>query len=433
MEKGKILLSRVKDPIEDVQVDVEIEDNILTINTFNGKSEQKQDLLQTAFSYVRKLWSWFLPKEKKKGTLIVDGTIDLENIMRPGINLDIKMNQFFVDYFVENTKLLVTTKNLRISGQDTVSVSGKLVLPSGEYVVNLEQMQKNIYLQKPSTGVSKPYISMNLEIEIPGNFVITSSALDLQNNFKIVMRGNLQASREAGSDNMSLIGLMETESGKFTSFNQSFNVTSGSIDFNNPLRINPDLNIVTRKNLKDKTFDLIISGNLESIQQNIIVRDSRGAELNLSQQDKIALLTLGADLSMVSSKTDSTMRGVGEDIASNVVLTAAERGVEELTGLDKVEISSSDKFLDLQKLKLNNGLAQASISFGKYLTSDLYIEYRTQFGSGVPTPKLSWDAGNRITLQYRLNKLWSFESHYEKTVPQGNNKIKLGLSWEYSF
>ncbi|MCP4295975.1 MAG: hypothetical protein GY786_10240 [Proteobacteria bacterium] len=161
--------------------------------------------------------------------------------------------------------------------------------------------------------------------------------------------------------------------------------------------------------------------------------EQTGEELNLSQQDKIALLTLGADISMVRSNTDSTLRGVGEDVASNVMLTAAERGVEELTGLDKVEISSSEKLLDLQKLKLNNGLKQASISFGKYLTSDLYIEYRTQFGSGVPTPKLSWDAGNRITLQYRLSKLWSLESHYEKTVDKGNDKIQLGLSWEYSF
>ncbi len=434
LDNGQILLSRVKDPIENVNIDIEVEENILSINEFSGKSVQEQDLLQTAYFYLRKLWSWFLPDEKEKGTLIVEGTIDLENILRPDIDLNIKMNEFFVDYFVESTKLPVTTTNMKIAGQDTIFLTGRIILPSGEYEVNLEQMQKNMYLQKPVTGTKKPYVAMNLEIEIPGNFVVTSSALDLQNNFKIVMMGNLQASRAAGSDNMSLIGLLETESGKFTSFNQSFNVTSGTIDFNNPIRINPELNIVTQKRMKDKLIELIISGNLESIRQNIIVRDENTKEeLNLSPADKIALLTLGVEGSMVSHNTDSTLLGVGEDVASNVMLTAAERGVEELTGLDKVEINSSDKLLDLQKLKLNNGLKQASISFGKYLTSDLYIEYRTQFGSGVPTPKLSWDAGNRITLQYRLNKRWSFESHYEKTVPLGNNKIQLGLSWEYSF
>lgn len=434
LDNGRILLSRVKDPIENVNIDMEIEENILTINSFSGKSEQERDLLQTAYSYLRKLWSWLLPDEKEKGTFTVDGAINLENILRPDIDISIKMNEFFVDYFVESTKLSVSTDNLKITGQDTISLTGKMTLPAGEFEVNLEQMQKNIYLQQPVTSPKKPYVVINLEIEIPGNFVITSSALDLQNNFKIVMRGNLQVSRAAGSNKMSLIGLLETESGKFTSFNQSFSIASGSIDFNNPVRINPDLNITAQKRLKGKIFELIISGNLETIRQNIIVRDEHTKEeLNLSPQDKIALLTLGADISMVSSKTDSTIRGVGEDVASNVMLMAAERGVEELTGLDKVEISSSAKLLDLQKLKLNNGLKQASISFGKYLTSDLYIEYRTQFGSGVPTPKLSWDAGNRITLQYRINKRWSFESHYEKTLLLGNNKIQLGLAWEYSF
>jgi len=262
--------------------------------------------------------------------------------------------------------------------------------------------------------------------------VVTSSALDLQNNFKIALRGNLRAIQRAGSDKLTLLGNLETESGKFTSFNQSFNIASGTLDFNNPLRINPEINIIARKMIKDKTFDLVITGNLESIKQDIVIKGSDGTPLNLSPQDKIAMLTLGTDISSVASNTDSTLYGVTEDVASNVVLTAAERGVEELTGLDKVEISSSDKFLDLQKLKLNNGLKQASISFGKYLTSDLYIEYRTQFGSGVPTPKLSWDAGNKISLQYRLSKLWSFESNYEKTQI-GNNKIQLGLNWEYSF
>jgi len=271
-----------------------------------------------------------------------------------------------------------------------------------------------------------------MDIEIPGNFVVTSSALDIQNNFKISLEGSLQASRRAGSENLSVIGVMETESGKFSSFNQVFDVTSGTITLNNPLRINPELNITARKRLRDREFNLIITGNLEAIQQNIIVKNAAGEELNLSPQDKIALLTLGADLSMVSSNADSTFRGVGEDIASNALITTAERGVEQLTGLDRVEIGSTDKFLSLQKMKLNNGLKQASISFGKYLTSDLYVEYRTQFGSGMPTPKLSWDAGNRISLQYRINSLWSLESQYEKT-PLGNNKINLGLSWEYSF
>ena len=50
----------------------------------------------------------------------------------------------------------------------------------------------------------------------------------------------------------------------------------------------------------------------------------------------------------------------------------------------------------------------------------------------MPATSLNWDAGNRLGLQYRINKHWSLDSYYEKTL-QGNNKVQLGLNWEYSF
>jgi hypothetical protein len=106
---------------------------------------------------------------------------------------------------------------------------------------------------------------------------------------------------------------------------------------------------------------------------------------------------------------------VGEDVATTSVLTAMERSAETFTGLDRVEITSDEKILDLQRMKLNNGLQDASISFGKYLTSDLYVEYRTNFGelgNGIPAPRLAWDAGNRIGLQYRINREWALDSFY---------------------
>ena len=52
------------------------------------------------------------------------------------------------------------------------------------------------------------------------------------------------------------------------------------------------------------------------------------------------------------------------------LLTAVERSAEQYTGLDMVKISSNENILDLNKLRLNNGLRDASISFGNYLTTD---------------------------------------------------------------
>ncbi len=435
MNNGSILLSRVRDPIKRVTIDATIEDNLLTFNNVRGRSERKKDWLEKGFDFLRRLWSQIFNLKNEEGTVYVDGTIDLEQLLRPRIDLDLRMKEFYVDYFIENTTLLLTSNNLRIYGRDTIMVQGRITVPEGDYEVILDEMSKNVYLTETNVGEAKPpFIAADLRIDIPGNFVVASSALDLQNNFKLTLSGDLNVVMPPGAESSQITGVMQTESGKFTTFNQSFSIVNGTIDFNDPNEINPDLNILAEKRQRDKIFKLTISGNLDNIRQNIaIVDQNTGQELTLSEQDKIALLTLGTDISGLGSNADSALIGIGEDVASNTLLTAVERGAENLTGLDRIEISSTDRLLNLQKLKLNNGLSQASISFGKYLTSDLYVEYRTRFGSGVPTPKLSWDAGNRIALEYRINRFWSLESYYEKTVPLGNDKVQLGVSWQYDF
>ena len=92
-----------------------------------------------------------------------------------------------------------------------------------------------------------------------------------------------------------------------------------------------------------------------------------------------------------------------------------------------------DSMVDLQSMKLNNGLREASLSLGKYIFSNLYLEYTSQMGAGaVPTPKLSWEPGNQIGVKYRINKNWSLNSNYSQTQ-RGNNMIQISLSWKKTF
>ena len=144
------------------------------------------------------------------------------------------------------------------------------------------------------------------------------------------------------------------------------------------------------------------------------------------------MLTFGTDLSGLSTHADSTMKNMGGDIATRALLNVMERGAENLTGLDKISVNSGESLIDFQKMKLNNGLKDASISFGKYITGDLYLEYRTKFAENFPAPNIGWHAGNRVFLEYRLYKRLKIDSFYEATQA-GKMKIQLGISWEYDF
>ena len=430
MEDGEVLLSRIRDPLRHVQVDAEIKNSVFTLNRFSGRSLQEKDFWEKGWAMLKSLVPG-LGKNRREGQLVVSGTADVKEVLRPRLDMKIRMNELYVDYFIENAAVVLSTENLSVKGQDTLFVEGGLFIPKGTYELDLSKMKKNIYLSGTSISQTPPFLAVNLDVEIPGNFVITSSPLDLANNFKIVILGNLHVIMEPPSDTPQIAGHIETVSGKYGSWNQNFEVQSGSIDFKNPKEINPDINITAVKMIGPRLFEVVVSGNLEDLDQEIRITEN-GQEVNMSYLDKITMLTVGADMQQISSQADSTFRSVGEDVATNSVLTAVERGAEKYVGLDKVEIRSNETLLDLERMKLNNGLKEASISFGKYLTSDLYVEYRTRFGGQFPAPRLSWQAGNRIGLQYRISRFWSVDSYYEKTT-LGNNKVQLGIKWELTF
>lgn len=430
LDDGEIGLSRVRQPLKHVQFDAAVNDSVLVFNTFSAVSPRKKDWLQRSWLFLKGLAPWS-GKKDRDGLLNISGEINLANLLKPGINLAVKTNEFYVDYFIENASVVLNTDNLSLAGQDTLFITGDITIPQGVFEVNIAQMLKKSYLSETTVTLEPPYTAILLDVHLPGNFVITSSPLDLTNNFKISIEGDMQAIMEPGTEDIQLSGHLGVQSGRYSAWNQNFEVSSGTIDFRNPKEINPDIQITAAKMIDERLFELIVSGSLNDLNQEIRVTE-KGRELELSYLDKISLLTLGADISQLTNETGSTLRNVGEEMATTTALTAVQRGAEKLSGLDKVEINSSESLLDLEKMRLNNGLQEASITFGKYLTSDLYIEYRTQFGGNFPTPRLSWDSGNRLGLQYRISRAWSLDSYYEKTE-RGNNKIQIGLNWEYTF
>ena len=111
--------------------------------------------------------------------------------------------------------------------------------------------------------------------------------------------------------------------------------------------------------------------------------------------------------------------------------------VKVFIGLDEIRVENPEGFIDFTNLRLNQPSEQSAISLGKYLMPNLYLEYKTQLrspgvtGTGeAPTPRLGWEAGNRIYLEYRINRNWSVSSFYVKQI---YDKFKIDISWRYSF
>lgn len=428
MEKGTLTLSRVRNPIRDINLNVQIEDSVLTFRSFSGYSVKKKDFLQKIWSGMIGFFNYLRGKTTPEGYLAGTGTIKLRNVVHPVIDLNIEMNKFYVNYFVENTELLVTTNNLHITGRDTTLVSGNITIEEGTYVVDLGTLQKNIYLTQATIEKGRA-VAWDLDIYIPGNFNITSSPLDLANNFQFKIMGDLRSIQEPHALSMDLSGNLEMLSGKYGSWGQNFEIQNGSIDFTNPKVINPKINIIAEKRMAGNIIELTIVGDLEQQQQDLQVRDANGNYMtNLSFEEKLSYLSVGS-----GQVTGDGIVVAGEGIINTSVETMIERGAETFIGLDRVDFEQTGSLVDLRSMKLNNGFKDASVSFGKYLSSNLYLEYRSQLGDGViPAPKLAWEPGNQLGLTYKINRSWSVESLYEQTQ-RGNQSIQIFLAWKTTF
>jgi hypothetical protein len=413
LEDGKLILSRIGNPITQLQIDATIDSSRMNINSLYGFAGKNTDFWEDAFGVVKSLFRLIRGDTRAEGELFGEGYIDLTDLSRPEINLSLEAYNVYLDYFVENTNMVVTTNDLRVFGQDTLNIEGNITIEEGEYVVDLTTFQKNIYLSHESKEKGTP-IAWNLDLTIPGNYIITSSRLDLLNNFKFEIMGDFRAIQEAHAPNMDLTGHMEVISGKYGSWGQNFGIETGTIDFTDPKVINPDINIRAQKRAGDYYVELNVVGKLDELKQEVQIKDENGNYLtNLSDQEVLGLVTLG--------RTNFDVAGVGGNVISTSVETAIERGAESVTGLDKVEVDSRSQ---------SNRLEFESISLGKYLTSNLYIEYTGMFS--VPSPNVSYQPGNQIGLEYRINKNWSIDSNYFRTQ-RGNSIYRISLAWKTSF
>ena len=430
LDNGQIILSKIKDPIRNVQIRAVVRDSVLELDQAEAYSVADKDFWEKGWSYVRDILPW-ASDDETQGRVSVRGGIALEDVLHPKYDLDVRLNNFYIDYFVENTELLINSDNLSIRGRDTIHVSGEVYIPRGTYQVDVEQIQRDMRIEAVKTLPRPPYVSMNLSVLLPGNFAIVSSPTDFLNNFRILIEGELHILKEPLYPENRISGFLNTQSGYYQAWNQKFTIQDGTIRFIDPTRFNPQINLILNKRIGDQLFELNIYGPMDKLQQQITVYEN-GREVPMSEADKLTLLTFGLNTKELQQNTQSSLRDVGVDVLANSVLNVLERQAEQATGLDKIKIDSQQSLFDIRKGRLNSGLQDASISFGKYLTSDLYIEYRTRFNSDIPAPKLSWDAGNRIQLEYRVNRNWRLNSFYEKTI-EGNNKFQIGVDWEYTF
>jgi hypothetical protein len=238
---------------------------------------------------------------------------------------------------------------------------------------------------------------------------------------------------------LEMYGNLEVPKGKYFQF-EEFAVRDGRLEFVNPKEL-PNLNIYAEKKKYGYIFQLHVEGNFNNPVKEIRIFDMQTREevthLYPSTKDQIALLLFGMTFNEIGGSAGNVALDKGEEVINQAIISKIENEARRFIGLDEVRVESQGGLIDFNNLRLNQISENSAISFGKYVMPNLYLEYKTQLGSkdGAMvgeggSPKLGWEVGNQIYLEYRINRNWSVSSFYARQL---YDKFKIDVNWRFSF
>ncbi|MBF0467848.1 MAG: translocation/assembly module TamB, partial [Desulfamplus sp.] len=170
-------------------------------------------------------------------------------------------------------------------------------------------------------------------------------------------------------------GRSEINPGTITYQSTEFTLTRGIIDFINPYKIEPDLDIESHRKIRDWDILLAISGTPQNLDFRLT------SEPRLEDGDIISLLLRGKTVTeLISAEGGTTFSAAG--MLSQVASSAVSDRVKSATGLDIFELGFGNNTDD-------NGLGDMNLTVGKEITDKITVKYGTETKEGVMVGKTS--------------------------------------------
>ncbi|MBN1503544.1 MAG: translocation/assembly module TamB domain-containing protein [Candidatus Eisenbacteria bacterium] len=217
----------------------------------------------------------------------------------------------------------------------------------------------------------------DVELEVPNNVWLKNIDAEIE------LAGSLTAKKDTGG--MVLLGTLRILRGKYYVFDNEFRIVSGSLEFKDVGRIDPELNIEAQTSASGREILLTLTGKLSEPNIRFTCEDE-----NLTQAEVLRLLTLGKYVDASPSETSETgiVPGVTGSVGNYFLRQVERRLARELKWVDSIELGGS--------LEGGSSLNELRWGLGKYVTPELYLRY---------SQGLVRSSERDVSIEYRLSEL----------------------------
>jgi translocation and assembly module TamB len=242
------------------------------------------------------------------------------------------------------------------------------------------EVRQGIIAREFTTGVSAGGDSKwlcDVELEVPNNLWLKNIDAEIE------LAGSLTARK--GTGGMILLGTLRILRGKYYVFDNEFRIVSGSLEFKDVGRIDPELNIEAQTSASGREILLSLTGKLSEPNIKFTCEDE-----NLTQAEVLRLLTLGKYVETSSGQSSDTglVPGVTGSVGNYFLRQIERRLARELKWVDSIELGGS--------LEGGSSLNELRWGLGKYVTPELYLRY---------SQGLLKTSERDVSIEYRLSEL----------------------------
>ncbi len=307
------------------------------------------------------------------GKIDLAGKIDLKDFQPVKADLNLNLNALPLN--VPETMNMLLNAKLKLTGTSEKSaLTGEATILEGTYYkdVNLSMVDilKGATQKKRETSpissseMTQPFLkNMTLDIIVKRRnpFLVENNlaSLDIHPDLRIY-----------GKLNQVLIsGRAEIGSGTITYQKKEFDVKKGAIDFLNPYKIEPTLDIESEVTVRDWIIYLTVSGTPDQL---IIKLSSDPAE---EDGDILSLLLLGKTAKELTGGSGSGSSKTPAQMAAEIVAKTVGKNIKDATGLDILDVD----FKDGEGGKDSEGV---KVTLGKNLSRRMTVKYAMESKNG---------------------------------------------------
>jgi autotransporter translocation and assembly factor TamB len=294
-------------------------------------------------------------------------------------------------------------------------ITGQLTVPQATLRPTLELLEttpaprdKTIVILH-AQGPAKP----EEEHDLPQGAVFDNLALDLSvalprntwikhHNADIELAGEVHVTKQAGDDNLVLVGLIETVRGWVGFQGRRFTLTEGQIAFTGGKEINPTLSVVAQHRFPQYVVETVVGGTAK--KPSLTLR----SDPDLEQADILALLLFGKPTNALGKGEKIDLQKQALQITSGYAAVKIGESVSQALGLEKLGI-------DLREVDFTGG----RVGFGRYLDPNTYVSV---------SQDLAGKDGREVTVEYSLSPDWKFTTSTSATGDKS-----AGITWHKQY